>query len=108
MTSKLAKKYGGPHLELGLTATGGSLDFDCASGSFSAPLRLDANGRFSVPGTYRRGSGVHRPGFNPPTVQTVQYKGQVTGTKMAIRFTLDGDTQRFALTTGSGSLMRCM
>ena len=37
MTSKLAKEYGGAHLLVELTKTGGKLDFDCASGTLSAP-----------------------------------------------------------------------
>ena len=109
VTSKLAKKYAGEHLDLALTAAGGRLDFDCGTGSLSAPLRLDASGRFSVAGTFTQGTGIRPPAGSGPVVQSVQYKGQVTGAKMSIRFTKDGTTQRFTLTANAGSqLKRCL
>ena len=110
VTATLAKGYSGPHLDLSLTKTGGSLQFECGWGSLSAPLRLDASGRFSVAGTFTQGTGIRPPGAPAPVAEPVQYKGQLTGSKIAIRFTPSGaSTQRFTLTANAGSqLMRCM
>jgi hypothetical protein len=50
--------WGGDHVELEVTAEGATLDFDCANGSITKPLQLDAQGNFKIAGTFTR----ERPG----------------------------------------------
>jgi hypothetical protein len=112
LRARLARKYGGTHLELNLTATGGSLSFDCATGSLAAPLRLDSNGRFSVAGTILRGSGVQRPPWMPPIAPVaVTFKGRVTGSTMSIGYASGGAPvgETYSLKANKeGTLYRCM
>jgi hypothetical protein len=109
MIARLAKKFGGEHSELALTATGGNLDLDCASGSLSAPLKVDAKGRFSVKGTFIRHTGARPMPGHEPQLESVQFKGQVTGTEMTLRFTTAAGAESFKLKANQpGVLFRCM
>ena len=51
--------WGGDHLGLIASASGASLEYDCAAGKISEPMRPDAAGRFTV-------SGEHYPGHGGP------------------------------------------
>lgn len=51
--------WGGDHLGLVASASGASLEYDCAAGKISEPMRPDAAGRFTV-------SGEHYPGHGGP------------------------------------------
>ena len=51
--------WGGDHLGLSASTSGGRLEYDCAAGKISEPMRPDAAGRFSV-------SGEHYPGQGGP------------------------------------------
>ena len=49
--------WGGTHVALTLTATGGAAEYDCAHGSVLEPVRVDADGRFDARGTFVRERG---------------------------------------------------
>src|SRR5437867_6345063 len=44
--------WGGEHLRLEVTATGGALEYDCATGTVDGRLVIDERGRFTGKGTY--------------------------------------------------------
>jgi hypothetical protein len=84
MGAPVTGEWGGKHVHLTLTATGGTLDYDCAAGTIDGPLRLDADGAFSAVGT-------HTPGWGGPEIEgrvlpayRVQYAGVVRGDRMRL------------------------
>ena len=79
--------WGGDHVKLEVTAEGATLDFDCASGTIAGPLTADAQGKFTVKGTFTR----ERPGpvmrDNPNTAAAATYSGTITGNTMRLNIT---------------------
>ena len=51
---------GGQHVELEVTAEGATLEFDCASGTITQPLQVDAQGNFQDYGDVSGGSARAR------------------------------------------------
>ncbi len=45
--------WGGEHIRMDVTDSGADIEFDCARGSISQRLVLDAQGRFKLQGTYK-------------------------------------------------------
>jgi len=80
--------WGGQHLGLVASATGASLEYDCATGKIAEPIRPDAAGRFSV-------TGEHYPGHGGPVrvdeeqvKRPARYDGVVRGNFMDLTVTL--------------------
>src|SRR5438034_10632137 len=92
-TRVAAGLWGGEHVGLTVTNTGGHVEFDCASGQISQPLMLDSVGRFSVEGIYVQ----ERPGpvriEDEPERKAASYSGRVDGKSMALNVTLVESTQ---------------
>jgi hypothetical protein len=100
--------WGGPHVRLALTSTGGEIEFDCAHGEIKEPLKLDAEGRFNVAGTLvQEGGPVRQDASGKPA----RYSGRVEGDKMTLLLTLtdtNEEPEKFLLTRGSeGRLKKC-
>lgn len=76
--------WGGKHISLEITDSGGSIEFDCAHGTIEGKIKLNQQGRFSIKGTYieEHGGPVRQTG-NADS-QTVLYTGQITGEKMKL------------------------
>lgn len=55
--SVLIGTWGGDHAGLVATAGGGTLEYDCATGRITEPLRPGADGRFVAAGTHSPGHG---------------------------------------------------
>lgn len=95
--------WGGQHISMEVTETGGKLEFDCAHGEINSKIVLDKQRRFSVTGTYvEEHGGPVRQSDNPQS-QKVLYIGQLTGNK--IKLTIKrSDTKKvigaFTLTRG--------
>lgn len=77
--------WGGEHVSLAITSSGGSLEFDCAHGAFDHQPKLDAQGRFSVTGTYEAEHGGPVRADDQPNVIAVQYLGLVKNGKMTLK-----------------------
>jgi hypothetical protein len=45
--------WGGEHIRVEVSDSGADIEFDCARGTISQPLTLDAQGRFKLQGTYK-------------------------------------------------------
>ncbi len=82
-------EWGGEHVHLKMTASGGSLAYDCAAGTIDGPLRLDADGVFSAVGTHTAGKrGVETDGAVLP-IYRVRYAGVVRGARMRLHGRVD-------------------
>lgn len=66
-------RWGGKGVAMTVEESGAKLEFDCARGSISGRLALDAEGRFELPGTF----GRERPGpvRMGPNGEAVEEKG---------------------------------
>ena len=103
--------WGGPHVGLHLTAAGGALEYDCASGRITAPLVPGAGGAFVVQGT-------HVPGHGGPDVEGMvmpTFRTTFTGTVRDDRMTLAGHVENgvalgpFTLRRGAeAGILRCL
>lgn len=71
--------WGGQHVSLEITKTGGKLEFDCAHGELEGKLRLDQQGRFSLEGIYVEEHGGPTREANAPKNIAVIYAGQIIG-----------------------------
>jgi hypothetical protein len=102
--------WGGNHVRLRVTASGGDIEFDCAHGELSEALKLDAEGRFDVAGTLTREGGPIRLDV-PRTGRAARYTGRVEGQTMTLTVKFDDknqEAQALALTRGSeGRLWKC-
>jgi len=102
--------WGGQHVELEVTAEGATLEFDCASGTITKPVQLDAQGNFKITGTFIREhpGPVMRDG-PPPAPAT--YTGSIqNGTmKLSIASGPQNESQgEYVLVQGKpGRVMKC-
>lgn len=102
--------WGGPRAVLSLSADSGTINYDCAHGSLTAPVRTDHTGRFEVAGFHVREHG------GPIRVDEVldavpaRYVGHVRGDRMELRVFAGPDTiGPLTLTRGATSqLVRCL
>ena len=79
-----AGSWGGKHISLEVTATGGTLDYDCAHGTIDEKIVLDRNGRFRVSGTHVEEHGGPVRLSEKSGGYAVTYIGQVKGGKMKL------------------------
>ena len=105
-----ATVWGGPHIELEVTADGANLEFDCASGTIALPLTVDAQGKFQAKGTFtrERPGPVMRDGNQPAAAV---YSGTLTGDTMhltiAVSTQSDGMGEYFLTRGKPGRVMKC-
>lgn len=110
--SDLTGSWGGDHISLVVTDTGSSAEFDCASGTISAPLVPDDAGKFAANGTFTPGRGG--PILQGDTLPShpARYTGQVTGNTMTLGIVeTDSGTNigTFTLQRGaSAHVFRCL
>ncbi len=84
-------QWGGDHVSLTVTTTGGNLEFDCAHGTIDEPPLLDDQGRFSLRGTYTREHGGPIDPSVPADIHPAQYAGQLQGSQVTLSVTLTDD-----------------
>ena len=77
--------WGGEHVGLLVGPAGAAVDLDCAHGEITAPLRLDEDGRFALPGYYVRDVG---PAEDPENRRPATYAGRSDGRSVTLSFTL--------------------
>lgn len=81
--------WGGEHVGLLVEPAGAAVDLDCAHGAITAPMRLDADGGFSLPGYYIRDVG---PAQATGDRRAATYSGRSDGQSLTLSFTLsDGE-----------------
>ncbi len=85
-------RWGGTHVALTLSDSGGYVEYDCAHGGLATPLRPDRAGGFDVGGVHvREHGGPIRVGEVPDSVPA-RYEGQVRGDRMTLRVFIGRDT----------------
>ncbi len=102
-------EWGGPHVHLSVQDQGALIEFDCGHGTLDAPLELDQQGRFDVPGRFAREGGPVREGADNAG-QPVRYSGKTDGQELTLEMVFDnGDRSGpYALGFGRSSrLFKC-
>ena len=110
-TQELKGSWGGDHISLEISDSGGALEYDCAHGAIKEKISPDANGRFSVKGTHTKEShGPVRAGSEPRDLAAT-YDGTVTGDSMELTVKIDETGEcvgTFTLTRGAaGKIYKC-
>ena len=106
----LAGRWGGTHVGLDLGAAGGTLEYDCASGTIG-PLAVSAGGSFVAQGTHTPAAGgPERVGEVRPTF-AASYRGMISGNRMSLRASLENGVELGPFTLRRGAepvIMRCL
>jgi hypothetical protein len=91
--------------------TGATLQYDCAHGTMSAPLKPDASGRFTVAGTHVFEHGGPVRAGEAEDRRAATYTGQVVGAMMTLNVQVSGVSANlgpFTLRRGdAGRVYRC-
>ena len=107
----LTGRWGGTHIGLSLTETGGTVDYDCAAGAIDEPLVPDRDGRISAEGTYTPGiGGPERAGEVRPSYRA-RYTGRVGGDSLTMTVRVENGVLigPYDLRRGvEPTLMRCL
>jgi len=103
--------WGGEHVQIQTTDAGAHLEFDCATGTIEERLQADAQGRFSLAGTFTpEHGGPVRIGEEPTTVDAT-YSGTIENETMRLHVRVGGQDGReddYVLTRGrAGKVMKC-
>ena len=80
--------WGGEHVGLIVSATGGTLEYDCASGTIDQPIVAATNGIFIAQGTHTRGHGGPIMQGEIPDRHPARYDGWTDGETMRLTVTL--------------------
>jgi hypothetical protein len=96
--------WGGTHIALIVTASDGTVEYDCATGTITEPVRVRSDASFDAAGTFSPGhGGPIQPGEVFP-VYPARYAGRIIGDVMTM-FVTRTDT---AMSIGAYSLQRGM
>jgi hypothetical protein len=108
-SSRDGELWGGDHIQLQILQTGGSLEFDCATGKITEPLRPNKTGAFTVQGTYSaEHAGPIRDDSDP--TQKATYVGRIEGGTMELEIVLGKDAKIGPYTlvrNQSGNVRKC-
>ena len=101
--------WGGEHVSLDVSEKGAKLEFDCAHGEITKPIKPDAHGRFNVPGTFAMEHGGPVMRDEKPDSAPARYAGQVKGDTMTLTITRGKEKLgTYALKHGEApKLMKC-
>ena len=104
--------WGGKGIQMTVTSTGATIEYDCAAGTVDERLLADGAGNFAAAGTHAFGQGGPREkGDRPPKPHAARYEGTRMGSEMRLTVSLPelGRTVgEFTLELGHrGSLDRC-
>jgi hypothetical protein len=104
--------WGGDHIAITVRGEGARVEFDCAHGEISKPLKTDANGNFDLPGTLTsEGVGPTRSD-RMPAARSVNYRGKIEGDAMSLSITFSDNNESvgsYTLKRGKhGRIRKCM
>ena len=112
-TKKVAAgSWGASGIAMEVAESGATIEYDCARGTISGPLVLDADGRFDVKGRhFREHGGPVREG-EESNGQPVRYTGQVSGDTMTLEVKPEGSDTAIGSHTlvhgRSGRIRKCL
>lgn len=86
--------WGGEHVDVTAGTAGVAFQFDCAHGKVDGPIRLEADGAFSVPGSYVRERGGPVGVDETEQPEPAVYAGRLQGVRLtfSVRLT-DSSTE---------------
>jgi hypothetical protein len=87
-------EWGGDHVGLTVSATGGTLEYDCASGTIDQPIVTATNGNFVAQGTHTIGHGGPIMVGETPDRHPARYDGWTDGETMRLSVTLTDTGQK--------------
>ncbi len=108
----LLGSWGGEHALLTLTESGGSMEYDCATGTVAADWAVTSDGQFSATGSFLAGHGGPIGWQEDTTSRPASYRGSIHGSVMQFTVTLTDSAQvlgNYLLRQGSnGSVFKCL
>ena len=104
--------WGGKGIQITVTASGATIEYDCDAGRIDERLQADASGKFIANGTHAFGRGGPRYEGEPrPKPHVARYEGHVNGKKMDVTISLPDLGRKvgeFSLELGKRALLdRC-
>jgi hypothetical protein len=108
----LSGSWGGDRMNLAMSAKGGQINMDCASGVIKGKVVPDAKGRFTARGTFdqERGGPTRAEDFAAKGKPAI-FRGQIVGDTLKLAILANGATepQNYVLRQGhSEKLVRCL
>lgn len=104
--------WGGDHAGLVATPDSGTMEYDCAVGRITEPLRPDADGAFTAIGTHTPGHGGPMRIDEVLPRRPARYTGRVAGDKMTLTVVMTDSAVAvgtFALVRGrSARVFKCL
>lgn len=104
--------WGGNHISMEVTDEGAQVEYDCAHGTISEPLRIDSQGKFSAKGTHVRERGGPQRLGTEEKGEPVTYSGTTDGKTATVTVTnsvTDEVIGTFTLTLGKSSrIVKCL
>ena len=103
--------WGGQHIQLSVTNGSAQIEYDCANGTITGPLKIDNRGKFELRGTHNVERGGPTRIDAEPGGEPAKYTGWTDGKKMKLTVTLvnsKAEIGTFELTRGSaGRIFKC-
>ncbi|HKP39212.1 MAG TPA: hypothetical protein VJT71_20295 [Pyrinomonadaceae bacterium] len=103
--------WGGQHIQMSVANGSASIEYDCANGTISGPLRVDSRGRFSLLGKHVRERGGPTRLGEDQEGENARYTGWTDGKTMKLTVTLvetKTELGKFELTRGNpGRVFKC-
>ncbi len=90
--SLLTRSWGGTHIGITFTESGGAIEYDCARGTINEPVRIGSNGSFVASGFHFRGHGGPVRINEISDSVTARYSGTVHNNVMSILVRLPADS----------------
>jgi hypothetical protein len=102
--------WGGSHIGLVISVTGGTVEYDCAEGEILEPISI-TNGKFNVLGLHYMGMGGPI-GVDKANPRPARYEGTVKGDQMTMTVTLTDTKEQvgtFQLVRGENPhVLKCL
>jgi len=104
--------WGGNHISMDVTDEGARVEFDCAHGIVSEPLKVDSQGKFRALGThFKESGGPQRVGGEDKGVPVI-YSGTTDGKTATLTITNSATDEvigTYSITLGKGSrIHKCL
>jgi hypothetical protein len=104
--------WGGDHILMEVTEEGAQIEYDCAHGKISEPLKIDSQGKFRAKGTHFRERGGPQRADDEEKGEPVIYSGTTDGKTATLTITKSATDEvigTFSLALGKrGRLTKCL
>jgi hypothetical protein len=104
--------WGGDHVRMTINNGAARIEYDCANGTITSPLKIDSRGRFELRGIHHAEHGGPVRSDEEESGQPAKYTGWTDGKKMTLKVTLVNSKTEigtFELTRGRvGQVFKCL